>query len=72
MTDLSLEIGAGEVCVLVGPGCGKTTTMKMVNRLVEPTSGRVTIDGEDVAACPPSSCGGGSGTSSSRSGCSRT
>ncbi len=53
VTDLSLEIGAGEVCVLVGPsGCGKTTTMKMVNRLVEPTSGRVTIDGEDVAALP--------------------
>ena len=54
VTDLSLEIGAGEVCVLVGPsGCGKTTTMKMVNRLVEPTSGRVTIDGEDVASLPP-------------------
>jgi osmoprotectant transport system ATP-binding protein len=53
VTDLSLEIGAGEVCVLVGPsGCGKTTTMKMVNRLVEPTSGRVTIDGEDVATLP--------------------
>jgi osmoprotectant transport system ATP-binding protein len=54
VTDLSLEIGAGEVCVLVGPsGCGKTTTMKMVNRLVEPTSGRVTIDGHDVATLPP-------------------
>jgi osmoprotectant transport system ATP-binding protein len=54
VTDLSLEIGAGEVCVLVGPsGCGKTTTMKMVNRLVEPTSGRVTIDGQDVATLPP-------------------
>jgi osmoprotectant transport system ATP-binding protein len=53
VTDLSLEIGAGEICVLVGPsGCGKTTTMKMVNRLVEPTSGRVTIDGEDVATLP--------------------
>ncbi len=54
VTDLSLEIRAGEVCVLVGPsGCGKTTTMKMVNRLVEPTSGRVTIDGQDVATLPP-------------------
>jgi osmoprotectant transport system ATP-binding protein len=54
VTDLSLTIGAGEICVLVGPsGCGKTTTMKMVNRLVEPTSGRVTIDGEDVATLPP-------------------
>jgi len=54
VTDLSLTIRAGEICVLVGPsGCGKTTTMKMVNRLVEPTSGRVTIDGEDVASLPP-------------------
>ena len=53
VTDLTMEIGAGEVCVLVGPsGCGKTTTMKMVNRLVEPTSGRVTIDGQDVASLP--------------------
>jgi osmoprotectant transport system ATP-binding protein len=54
VTDLSLEIDAGEICVLVGPsGCGKTTTMKMVNRLVEPTSGRITIDGQDVAGLPP-------------------
>ena len=51
--DLSLTIGAGEICVLVGPsGCGKTTTMKMINRLIEPTSGRITIDGEDVTAMP--------------------
>jgi osmoprotectant transport system ATP-binding protein len=51
--DLSLAINAGEICVLVGPsGCGKTTTMKMINRLIEPTGGRITIDGEDVAALP--------------------
>ena len=37
--------------MLVGPsGCGKTTTMKMINRLIEPTSGRICIDGEDVTA----------------------
>ncbi|MGH9039356.1 MAG: ABC transporter ATP-binding protein, partial [Acidimicrobiia bacterium] len=48
---LSLEIAAGETCVLVGPsGSGKTTTLKMINRLVEPTSGRVLVDGRDVAA----------------------
>ena len=53
VTDLSLDIAPGEVCVLVGPsGCGKTTTMKLINRLVEPTSGRITIDGQDVAALP--------------------
>ena len=51
--DLSLEIPAGEICVLVGPsGCGKTTSMKMVNRLIEPTSGRITIDGRDVMSLP--------------------
>jgi osmoprotectant transport system ATP-binding protein len=53
VSDLSLEIPAGEICVLVGPsGCGKTTTMKMINRLIEPTSGRILIDGEDVMTLP--------------------
>jgi len=48
--DLSLTVPAGRICVLVGPsGCGKTTTLKMVNRLIEPTSGRILIDGEDIA-----------------------
>jgi osmoprotectant transport system ATP-binding protein len=48
--ELSLDVHRGELCVLVGPsGCGKTTTMKMVNRLVEPSSGRVLVDGQDVA-----------------------
>jgi osmoprotectant transport system ATP-binding protein len=51
---LTLEIPAGETCVLVGPsGGGKTTALKMLNRLVEPTSGRVLIDGNDVAASDP-------------------
>jgi osmoprotectant transport system ATP-binding protein len=51
---LTLEIPAGETCVLVGPsGGGKTTALKMVNRLVEPTSGQVLIDGRDVAASDP-------------------
>jgi len=53
VNELSLTIQAGEICVLVGPsGCGKTTTMKMINRLIEPTSGRITIDGEDVMRLP--------------------
>jgi osmoprotectant transport system ATP-binding protein len=51
---LTLEVPAGETCVLVGPsGGGKTTALKMVNRLVEPTSGRVLIDGRDVAGTDP-------------------
>ncbi|MET8293629.1 MULTISPECIES: ABC transporter ATP-binding protein [unclassified Streptomyces] len=52
--DLSFEVAEGELVTLVGPsGCGKTTTMKMVNRLIEPTSGRILLDGEDVAAADP-------------------
>ena len=50
VNDLSLKVPAGKICVLVGPsGCGKTTSLKMVNRLIEPTSGRILIDGEDAA-----------------------
>jgi osmoprotectant transport system ATP-binding protein len=50
VNDLSLTVPAGKICVLVGPsGCGKTTSLKMVNRLIEPTSGRILIDGEDIA-----------------------
>ncbi|MDQ3028944.1 MAG: betaine/proline/choline family ABC transporter ATP-binding protein [Actinomycetota bacterium] len=46
---VNMRIPRGEIVVLVGPsGCGKTTTMKMVNRLIEPTSGRIVLDGEDV------------------------
>src|SRR5436309_4977135 len=49
VVDLSLLVPAGAICVLVGPsGCGKTTSLKMVNRLVEPSSGQVLIDGQDV------------------------
>lgn len=46
---LDLEIPAGQIVVFLGPsGCGKTTTMKLINRLIEPTSGRSYLDGEDV------------------------
>lgn len=47
---LSLSIPVGEICVLVGPsGCGKSTILRMINRMIEPTSGTVMINGEDVS-----------------------
>jgi osmoprotectant transport system ATP-binding protein len=47
--ELDLDVPPGETVVLVGPsGCGKSTTLKMVNRLIEPTSGRILLEGEDV------------------------
>jgi osmoprotectant transport system ATP-binding protein len=52
--DLSLTVERGELLVLLGAsGSGKTTTLKMVNRLIEPTSGSVTIDGHDAATLAP-------------------
>jgi osmoprotectant transport system ATP-binding protein len=51
---LSLTVPAGEVCVLIGPsGCGKTTALKMINRLIEPTSGEILIDGHSVRERKP-------------------
>ncbi|MFF3576726.1 ABC transporter ATP-binding protein [Streptomyces mirabilis] len=51
---LSFEVAEGELVTLVGPsGCGKTTTMMMVNRLIEPTSGRIFVNGQDVATVDP-------------------
>ncbi|MER7396647.1 betaine/proline/choline family ABC transporter ATP-binding protein [Streptomyces sp. NPDC000151] len=52
--DLSFEVAEGELVTLVGPsGCGKTTTMKMVNRLIEPSDGRIFLDGADIATVDP-------------------
>ena len=54
VTNLDLDVLPHELLALVGPsGCGKSTTLRMVNRLVEPTSGRVLIRGEDVASGDP-------------------
>jgi osmoprotectant transport system ATP-binding protein len=51
---LSLEIPAGEICVLVGPsGCGKTTAMRMVNRLIEISSGDILLAGRSVRESKP-------------------
>jgi osmoprotectant transport system ATP-binding protein len=52
--DLDLEVGRGQLVCLVGPsGCGKSTTLKMINRLIEPTTGRIHLDGRDVTEVDP-------------------
>lgn len=52
--DLSFRVGEGETCVVIGPfGCGKPTTLKMVNRLIEPTGGRILIGGDNVLGMDP-------------------
>jgi osmoprotectant transport system ATP-binding protein len=49
VVDLDLAVPRGSIVMLVGPsGCGKTTTLKMMNRLIEPTTGRILLDGDDV------------------------
>jgi osmoprotectant transport system ATP-binding protein len=51
---LSLDLRAGELTVLIGPsGCGKSTVLRMINRLIEPTSGRILLDDEDVTRADP-------------------
>ncbi|MBM0233101.1 ATP-binding cassette domain-containing protein [Micromonospora sp. STR1_7] len=52
--ELSLEVKAGELVVLIGPsGCGKSTVLRMINRLIEPTSGRIMLGDEDVTDVDP-------------------
>ena len=54
VAELSFTVPDGELCVLVGPsGCGKTTTLRMINRLIEPSGGRILIDGTDVLQIDP-------------------
>ncbi len=54
VASLDLEVRRGELVALIGPsGCGKSTTLRMVNRLVEPTAGRIVIDGQDVTHVDP-------------------
>ncbi|MGH3748188.1 MAG: ATP-binding cassette domain-containing protein, partial [Micromonosporaceae bacterium] len=54
VAELTLDVSAGELVVLVGPsGCGKSTVLRMINRLIEPSSGRVLLDDEDVTKASP-------------------
>ena len=51
---LDLEIPDGKTVVLVGPsGCGKTTSLRMINRLIDPSEGRILLDGTDIRTRPP-------------------
>jgi osmoprotectant transport system ATP-binding protein len=53
VNDLSLEMPDNAITVLVGPsGCGKTTSLRMINRMIDPTGGRILIDGTDIKARP--------------------
>src|SRR5919205_2760225 len=52
--DLSIEFPTGQLTMLVGPsGSGKTTTLKMINRLIEPSDGRIFHDEQDVTHIDP-------------------
>ncbi len=54
LKDIDFHIEEGELVALIGPsGCGKTTTMKMINRLIEPSSGQIFINGEDISKKDP-------------------
>jgi osmoprotectant transport system ATP-binding protein len=52
--DVSIEMPEGTTTALIGPsGCGKTTTMRMINRMIEPSAGRIFIEGQDVTGLDP-------------------
>ena len=54
LENINLEIKKGELVVLIGPsGCGKTTLLKMINRLIDPTKGKIYINETDITAQDP-------------------
>ena len=59
----SFELERGETLVLLGrSGSGKTTALRLINRMLQPTAGTIRMDGKDVAAIDPIACGAGSAT----------
>ncbi len=51
---IDLHVQEGEICVFVGPsGCGKSTTLRLINRLIEPTSGKIFVNGQDAMEQDP-------------------
>ena len=56
--EVSLPVPAGAMLVLLGgSGCGKTTTLKMINRLIEPSAGSIKVNNQDVGLPVPCNCG---------------
>ncbi len=54
VSELTLDVSPGEILVLVGPsGCGKSTTLRLINRMIEPSTGAILLDGEDVIRANP-------------------
>ena len=54
INNLSLEVREGEILILLGSsGCGKSTLLKMINRLIDPTEGRIYLDGKDIQQQDP-------------------
>lgn len=54
LKEVNLECNSGEITVFIGPsGCGKTTTMKLINRLIQPSAGKVYVNGKDVSHIDP-------------------
>ena len=54
VNDLTFKVNSGQFCVLVGTsGCGKSTMLRMLNRLIEPSQGQILIKGQDVTTLPP-------------------
>ncbi|MDQ7730240.1 ABC transporter ATP-binding protein [Halomonas sp. SpR8] len=54
VNDISLRVPKGEFCALVGTsGCGKSTTLRMINRLIEHSEGDITLDGQSIGAYDP-------------------
>lgn len=52
--DVDLDIADGEFLVLLGPsGCGKSTLLRLVAGLIQPSGGRILLDGNDITAAPP-------------------
>ncbi|MEZ5906116.1 MAG: ATP-binding cassette domain-containing protein [Geminicoccaceae bacterium] len=56
LRDINVDMQAGEITVIMGPGPGKSTLIRHLNRLIEPTAGQILVDGDDVMTYGSLSC----------------